>query len=371
MRKVNGARGIPRPLAAYRLGLLSRTFTLWRNFFLEWPDWESEHGVPFTIKQLNEAVLALAEAIPSNLYVELRAWLSDANNRWSSVLAMVQNHAAGQSTWDDRLVAAAAQQSNADLRSLVDAASAHLGELESAFRLGMHLGDYTVVVHSGDLRRKSPPGLDEIVAAAESLPRTLGSHLPVLKNLLAAASNPRSRGARKILTNALTRHAQDYRMYGADDDLFVVGKLIFALDTAIQEGVQESVLSKPKPSNVVQPPVDARPSWVKERSGAWVGELRIGDRVVRKLRAKAPNVIAVLDAFEEKGWPEAIDDPTSQNDSQRRHETLRSLNQGLTVIKFHGDGTNKGIKWNWVKRPRHLPGTSVSTPNQNLSSSCK
>jgi hypothetical protein len=258
---------------------------------------------------------------------------------------MKANKVAGRAPWDHQLVALAAQESKPDLCTLVDLASEQFGDLQRVFRLGMEVGEYTVAVNTGDPLLQSPPKLDGIVAAAKSLPRTLLGRLPVVKKLLAAASRPRARGARKILTSALTRQAQRYREYGANADVFVVGKLVPVLDNAIEENLQEVLSSKPKPTNAAQPPVDPKPCWVKVRSGAWVGELRIGDRVVRKVSAKAVNVIPVLDVFQKKGWPGAIDDPSSQDNWQRRHETIRSLNRGLKVIRFHGDGTNKRIKW--------------------------
>jgi hypothetical protein len=311
-----------------------------RDYFLPWE---------VTIEQLNEPLVTLAADIPANVYAELRTWRANTNRRRKSAFARQEYPFIGRAPWDGHLIAAAAQRSKPDLRTLLNVASTYLGDHESVFQLGTEVGRYKVFVTADDPFLESPPGLDGIVAAAKSLPRKLLGRLPVLKKLLAAASRPRARGARRILCSALKGHAQDFREYGADKDLFVVGQPVSALDNAIHEGLQESELSKPKPSNVVQPLVDPKPSWVKERNGAWVGELRIGDRVVRKLRAKAENVIAVLDAFEEKGWPDAIDDPSSQDNWQRRHETIRSLNQGLKVIRFHGDGTNRRIKWTRVR----------------------
>jgi hypothetical protein len=89
------------------------------------------------------------------------------------------------------------------------------------------------------------------------------------------------------------------------------------------------------------------PCWDKER-----GELRMGRRVVRRVRHLAKNVVCILDTFQDDGWPPRIDDPLpgesgQQSDSQRMSETIRQLNRGLRVIKFVSDGTGAGIRWQW------------------------
>lgn len=60
----------------------------------------------------------------------------------------------------------------------------------------------------------------------------------------------------------------------------------------------------------------------------------------------ADNVVAVLDAFQDNGWVERIEDPLSdQPDGQTLRETIRSLNNGLERIRFVADGTSQGIRW--------------------------
>ena len=56
----------------------------------------------------------------------------------------------------------------------------------------------------------------------------------------------------------------------------------------------------------------------------------------------------VLDAFQEDGWPDRIDDPLSPSkDQQRLHETIASLNENmaLPLVHFRADGTGQGIVW--------------------------
>ncbi len=59
----------------------------------------------------------------------------------------------------------------------------------------------------------------------------------------------------------------------------------------------------------------------------------------------------VLTAFEEEAWPVRIDDPLpphpEQDPKRRLHDTITSLNrhQRRPLIRFVGDGSGEGIRW--------------------------
>jgi hypothetical protein len=78
-----------------------------------------------------------------------------------------------------------------------------------------------------------------------------------------------------------------------------------------------------------------------------------GERV-KSLRYDAANQRLVLDAFEEEGWPQRIDDPLPprkrHSRKKRLRETVEALNKGLHPphLRFHGDGTGQGIRWEAV-----------------------
>ncbi|MHB8865723.1 MAG: hypothetical protein ACYC6N_25375 [Pirellulaceae bacterium] len=77
-------------------------------------------------------------------------------------------------------------------------------------------------------------------------------------------------------------------------------------------------------------------------------ELTFRGQVVRKIRGRnvAVNVCQILDVFQEDGWPDRIDDPlTDGPNANRVRETIRSLNDGLTLLKFRADGSGEGILW--------------------------
>ncbi|HEX3655210.1 MAG TPA: hypothetical protein VHV55_05370 [Pirellulales bacterium] len=99
----------------------------------------------------------------------------------------------------------------------------------------------------------------------------------------------------------------------------------------------------------------AKPHWNRQS-----GKLLFNDRVVKTIRRLgiATNVVPVLDAFEELGWPERIDDPLPGGaDSQRLQDTVKSLNSGLDQeLHFRADGAGRGFVW------EHLPGDSPVSP---------
>jgi hypothetical protein len=89
-----------------------------------------------------------------------------------------------------------------------------------------------------------------------------------------------------------------------------------------------------------------RPSWKIE-----AGELWWQGECIRRFRHDANSQRRVLDAFEELGWPNHIDDPLpgsrGVNCKQRLRETIKSLNRGQRPLRlrFRCDGTGEGIRW--------------------------
>lgn len=100
-----------------------------------------------------------------------------------------------------------------------------------------------------------------------------------------------------------------------------------------------------------------RPRW-----DALQQELWLGDDLVKRFTAPAPNQEVVLAAFEEEGRPQRIDDPLTpqpEQDTKRRLlDTLKCLNrhQHNAVSRFHGDGTGQGVRWEaLVESTRQCP----------------
>jgi hypothetical protein len=91
------------------------------------------------------------------------------------------------------------------------------------------------------------------------------------------------------------------------------------------------------------------PVWDRDRR-----ELRLGGRVVKVFKLPSPMQEAILVAFEEEHWPPRIDDPLPSHPEllpkRRLHDTIKSLNrnQKSPLIRFMGDGTGEGIRWELV-----------------------
>ena len=79
--------------------------------------------------------------------------------------------------------------------------------------------------------------------------------------------------------------------------------------------------------------------------------LFVGPTVVKTYKVPARNQELILQAFEEEHWPCHLDDPLpphAEHDSKHRlHAAIDRLNrcQKNPMIRFHGDGTGRGICW--------------------------
>lgn len=87
----------------------------------------------------------------------------------------------------------------------------------------------------------------------------------------------------------------------------------------------------------------------------WDGRrLRWGRLVLREFRQPAPNQRLVMEAFQEQGWVQEIDDPLPPKpwvDAKLRlHDTICSLNRYLRprLLRFRGNGTGQAIRWEYV-----------------------
>lgn len=92
-------------------------------------------------------------------------------------------------------------------------------------------------------------------------------------------------------------------------------------------------------------------SQVHPHWNAELRELSIQGRLVKRFKWQAVNQEIVLGVFQEDGWPTVIDDPLppkgDQDPKSRLHDTIKALNrnQEYAVIRFHGNGTGEGIRW--------------------------
>lgn len=94
------------------------------------------------------------------------------------------------------------------------------------------------------------------------------------------------------------------------------------------------------------PEVQPVPVWNADRQ-----ELRYVGELVKRYKLPSKNQIAILNSFQEDGWPVRIDDPLPQSpgvDSRRKlNDTVKALNnnQKKNWLRFRSDGTGEGITW--------------------------
>jgi len=107
--------------------------------------------------------------------------------------------------------------------------------------------------------------------------------------------------------------------------------------------------------------VPSLPKWDCQRR-----QLRVAGEVVKEFKLPSPNQEMILTAFEEDGWPPRIDDPLPpqpQLDPRRRlHDTIKSLNrkQKNCLMRFMGDGSGEGVRWEMTLRQSAIVPPSVS-----------
>jgi hypothetical protein len=84
-----------------------------------------------------------------------------------------------------------------------------------------------------------------------------------------------------------------------------------------------------------------RPTWDRNTR-----ELRLEGRLCKRLAEMARAQITILDAFEEDGWPERIDDPLPGGPNRQQHlaDAVRRLNK-CAHIRFYRDRTGEGVRW--------------------------
>ena len=86
------------------------------------------------------------------------------------------------------------------------------------------------------------------------------------------------------------------------------------------------------------------PRWDSRRSALFVG-----DTLIKKVPVLARNQLALLAAFQARGWPRRIDNPLASNGHARRAQALADAVHGLNrnlrakVIRFHADEKGRSV----------------------------
>jgi len=91
------------------------------------------------------------------------------------------------------------------------------------------------------------------------------------------------------------------------------------------------------------------PRWNKRLRELWVGDV-----LIKRFLVPAAVQEQILDAFEEEGWPEGIDDPltwsAATEPKSRLRVAIRHLNrcQANRRLRFRGNGLGTGVLWELV-----------------------
>ena len=103
------------------------------------------------------------------------------------------------------------------------------------------------------------------------------------------------------------------------------------------------------------------PSWDNQRR-----ILCVGEQVVKKYRVPSLCQQAILEAFQEEGWPPVIDNPflppPEQDQKRRLRDTIKSLNlsQVNAIVRFRGDGSGTApVLWELRNPGSEMPKISV------------
>lgn len=167
---------------------------------------------------------------------------------------------------------------------------------------------------------------------------------------------------RWLVRKGYVEHAREVTKPGDEGRRFQpFGELIFCQETCFvltQDGIAAAhSLSSAEHANSingVSPPGNGAVASAPDQVPRWdpvLRELYWECKIVKRYKWQAVNQEVVLTAFEEEGWPLVIDDPLPPKpnlDSKRRlHDTIKALNrnQENPIVRFHGDGTGEGIRW--------------------------
>jgi hypothetical protein len=336
-----------RPLAAYRLGHHSHALRMWQQFFWEETGQkDTDTGARVAVQEMKEALDALSGEVRPEVLEELLGLLREADAVTARMTDLLRTPgefghgpAPGFSNWQT-------------LRLAADRALEEGSPLRRWFCLGAALGDYELHCHV----HKDPlhvPDLRPVLEAARALDGQQVALVPVLRALLHSSGGTNTLQPRVILEEALVPLCQGtgveahepiswLKDVGPLGDTAAMGVLLGKLDDGIQSALaQIRDAARPLAKAVRE---QEKPRWDKKK-----GKLLLGDLPIRRVAGHAKNVRLVLDAFEEVGWPDRLDDPIpgrpGKLNSQRLSDTIKSLNTGLKHIRFHTDGTGEGICW--------------------------
>lgn len=248
-----------KPLAAYRLGLLSRTLMIHRDVFGEFPyfHFRTAQGVLAAVSQMRESLQTFANDISTNVYSDLQKELTSLQERWEAVLNMVSAHEDEVGDWDEAMVTAVLAAPLDDVVRLADLCLENVEALRSWYQLGVAIGTYWLANHDLDAGEPVFP-LDPVLAVIRTLPISNIGTIPVLEKLLTQAEQSPA-PARPLLTGVLSQQ-DEFKDCPEEFDAYVVHRLLTKLDSTLQLG-----LGALADQVAVQPPATVVPLLLRGR----------------------------------------------------------------------------------------------------------
>ena len=153
--------------------------------------------------------------------------------------------------------------------------------------------------------------------------------------------------------------------YGGDEDFSVLDRTYWRLHKSASElaeqirAIRGMVQSASLPSSEAEEAnagrdalgkTEEKPTWDQERRELW-----FRGTLCKSFRQPAKNQEAVLNAFQEAGWPPRMDDPIPPSlevdPKERLAETCRSLRRN-PLLEFERDGTGEAVLWSPKKLPQ-------------------
>jgi hypothetical protein len=119
--------------------------------------------------------------------------------------------------------------------------------------------------------------------------------------------------------------------------------------TPMGSRLTRKLLAQEREPAPVQEIARLKPRWDRDRHELW-----LGTQPIKQFKLPSPNQEMILMALEEENWPARIDDPlppSKEIDPKRRlHDTIKNLNrnQKNRLLRFMGDGTGQGVRWELI-----------------------
>jgi hypothetical protein len=167
---------------------------------------------------------------------------------------------------------------------------------------------------------------------------------------------------RWMVAKDFVEHANETSVHGNKHRSFTPGRglnfrpttcvLLTAKGAAL--AAQENAASpdeKPAANGKSHPRACLQPRWDPARR-----ELSLGRRMVKRFHVPARNQELILSAFQDRDWPESIDDPlTGEIDIDPRtrlNDAIYRLNrkQLACLIRFHVNGNGRSVHWSLCAR---------------------